>query len=386
MKISLIGPVTPYRGGIAHFTTLLAKQLIDAGHNVQVISFKKQYPKWLYPGESDKDFSPGREKVDAEHLLNPLNPFTWSKTVLAIKTFQPDEVILPWWVTFWGPAFRNVSKRLKDKGFQITYLIHNTIPHEARAFDKWLARRTLAQADRFIVMTHKEKKRLLELLPSAEHIDVVSLPIFHPFPSSGLTQEETRQKLALPEGVPILLFFGFVRPYKGLNVLIESLHILHEMDLPAHLLVVGEFWNDNQCYLTQIDGLGLSEFVHIEDRYVPDDEVAIYFETANIYVAPYVDGTQSASLKSALGCGLPAVVTEAAADPLARTLTEQCKIVPVNDAYSLAQGIADQVGQPRLDTSQINELIRDSWMEIVNVIEKNPESQPPMPGKEISIQ
>ena len=135
MKISLIGPVTPYRGGIAQFTTLLAKRLIDSGHHVQVVSFKKQYPQWLYPGESDKDYSLGREKVEAAFLLSPLNPLTWIKTVRAIKAFKPDEIILPWWVTFWGPAFRYVSKRLKNKEFRIAYLIHNTIPHEARAFD-----------------------------------------------------------------------------------------------------------------------------------------------------------------------------------------------------------------------------------------------------------
>ena len=386
MKISLIGPVTPYRGGIAHFTTLLAKQLIDAGHDVQVISFKKQYPKWLYPGESDKDFSPGRETVEAEFLLRPGNPFTWTKTVRAIAAFNPDKVIIPWWVTFWGPAFRNVSKRLKNKGFQINYLIHNTIPHEARAFDKWLARRTLAQADRFIVMTHKEKQRLLELLPSAKKIEVVNLPIFHPSSPSGLTQEEINQKLALPEGIPVILFFGFIRPYKGLNVLIEALHIIHNMDIPAHLLIVGEFWNNKEQYIAQIDRLGLWEYVHLVDQYVPDDEVSIYFEAADLYVAPYINGTQSASLKSALGWGLPVVVTEAAADPLARTLAKQCRIVPVNDARSLAQGIVDQVGRPRLENSQINNLIQNSWMEIVNVIENNLERQPSMPGKENSIQ
>ena len=158
------------------------------------------------------------------------------------------------------------------------------------------------------------------------------------------------------------------------------------MGVPAHLLVVGEFWNDKQHYLAQIDDLGLSEFVHIEDRYVPDDEVSIYFETANLYIAPYVDGTQSASLKSALGCGLPAVVTEAAADPLARKLTEYCRIVPVNDPQSLAEGIVEQLGQPRLGKSQITELIHNSWTDIVTVIENDPSLHHSTKEKENPIQ
>lgn len=386
MKISLIGPVTPYRGGIAHFTTFLANQLIESGHDVQVISFKKQYPAWLYPGKSDKDYSPGREKVEAAFLLNPLKPWTWWKTVKAIKAFHPDEIIIPWWVTFWGPAFRNISKRLSREGFHITYLIHNTIPHDACWFDKWLARRTLEQADRFIVMTEKEKQRLMDLLPTAKVIEVASLPVFAPFPPSGLTKEKVRENLHLPAGSPILLFFGFVRPYKGLNVLIEALKILHTKGTPAHLLVVGEFWNDKQRYIDQIAESGLTDFVHIEDQYVPDDEVSIYFEAADLYVAPYINGTQSASLKSALGNGLPSVVTEAAADSLVRSLSEPCRIVPANDAQSLAEGIAAQLDHPRLESGQINDLIHKSWTEIMDVIQNGLGSQPAIKRKENTAQ
>ena len=369
MKISLIGPVTPYRGGIAHFTTLLAKQLIDAGHNVQVISFKKQYPKWLYPGESDKDFSPGRETVEAEHLLSPLNPFTWSKTVLAIKAFQPDEVILPWWVTFWGPAFRNVSKRLKDKGFQITYLIHNTIPHEARAFDKWLARRTLAQADRFIVMTHKEKKRLLELLPLTKNIKVTPHPIYPSGKSITLTKEEARVRLGLPREKLILLFFGFIRPYKGLSDLLKSLKKLLSIDQKIHLVIAGEFWHDRKTYEQQINSLGLAQHVHLFDHYIPENEVSLYFEAADLFVAPYTGGTQSGALKTALGFGLPAVITDVISDEFIIDETKQCKIVPSGDPDSLAKGILEMINKPKLEKQHRDAMYKDSWRGLIEIIE-----------------
>ncbi|NLN70614.1 MAG: glycosyltransferase, partial [Chloroflexi bacterium] len=276
MKIGLAGPVTPYRGGIAHFTTLLAKKLIEAGHDVQVVSFKKQYPAWLYPGENDKDDSPGRERVDAEYLLTPLNPISWYRSVKALLDFQPQQVIIPWWVTIWGPAFRFLTIRLKRRGIPVTILIHNTLPHEARPLDRWLARRALEKADRYVVMTEKEKGRLLSLLPGAKNIWVAPLPIFHTFKPTVLTQPETRQSLGLLTEQLVLLHFGLIRPYKGLGVLIDALKIIIDKGEKVQLLIVGEFWDEKTNYLKQIEALGLEQQVKIFDSYVPDDDIATF--------------------------------------------------------------------------------------------------------------
>ena len=364
----MLGPVYPYRGGIAYFTTLLAKKLIEAGHEVRVVSFKKQYPAWLYPGESDQDPSPGREKVAADYLLTPLNPLTWHRTVRALVKFQPQQVIIPWWVTIWGPAFRYIITRLKHRGIRTTILIHNTMPHEARALDRLLARRTLEAADGYIVMTEKEKGRLLKLLPGAENIQVAPLPIFHAFKPTPLTQAQARQNLGLPPDQPVLLYFGFVRPYKGLGVLVDALKIITDRGVKAHLLIVGEFWEDKVSYLTQIDNLGLTPQVQIHDVYIPDDEIAPFFKAADLFVAPYIDGTQSAALKTALGFGLPAVVTDVIADETVQHLPERCKVVPAGDAEALATGIIAQVQVASQTPKQIHLMAEESWESMMSAV------------------
>jgi glycosyltransferase involved in cell wall biosynthesis len=369
MRLSLLGPVYPYRGGIAHFTTLLAKKLIEAGHEVQVISFKKQYPAWLYPGASDKDHSPGRAQVDAEYLLTPLNPFSWRRTVKAMVDFQPQQVILPWWVTFWGPAFRFIITRLKRREIPVTVLIHNTIPHEARALDRFLARRTLGPADRYIVMTEKEKARLLALLPEAGKIDIAPLPIYHAFKPTALSRAALRQQMDLPDDQPVILYFGIVRPYKGLGVLIDAVKVIAEQGVDAHLLIVGEFWEDQAPYMDQIQNLGLSERVHLYARYVADDEVAGFFEAADLFVAPYIGGTQSAALKTALGFGLPVVVTDVITDEMIDALPERCRVVRAGDAEKLAEGILAQMKVAKLDAGQIEQIVEQSWEAMLAVVE-----------------
>jgi glycosyltransferase involved in cell wall biosynthesis len=369
MRISLIGPVTPYRGGIAHFTTQLAKRLMDTGHDIQVISFKKQYPQWLYPGESDKDFSPGRERVEAEYILTPLNPFTWRKTVKTINAFDPDKVIIPWWVTFWGPAFHYVSKRLKRRGHQISFLIHNTMPHEKNTFDYFLVRITLRTADTFIVMTEKERKRLLSLMPDIENIYVVPMPVYNTFTESTLSKFRVKAQIGLPMDRPILLFFGFVRPYKGLDVLIQAVKILANQRIQVHLLVAGEFWQGKKETKALIHSLGLSEHISIHDAYIPDNEVAKFFKASDLFIAPYINGTQSAALRTALGFGLPVVLTDVIVDEMIFAFSERCKVVKTGDPIELAKGICEQFNKPILGADQVKQLIKNSWQDMIRVIE-----------------
>jgi len=386
LKITLVGPVYPYRGGIAHFTGMLAQKLIEAGHDVQMISFKKQYPLWLYPGKSDKDYSEGREKIDAVYLLAPLNPLSWKRAVDAICKFKPEKVLFPWWVTFWGPAFHHIITHLKRQGYSIVILIHNTMPHETRPWDRFLARLTLRDGDRFIVMTEKEKFRLQTLLPEAKNVHIVPHPIYRMFKPCPFTKEEVRNQLGLPADQPVILFFGFVRPYKGLSDLLRALEIANARNNQIHLLVAGEFWETRSLYDQQIKDLGLTDYVHIHDRYIPDDEAAQYFEATELFVAPYTGGTQSGALKSALGFGMPAVVTDIVADELVMSLPELCKIVPSADPNVLAEGIAAQLGHPRLENSEIADLTDRSWKEIVNAVEKSPSNRPSESARQYAAQ
>jgi glycosyltransferase involved in cell wall biosynthesis len=176
---------------------------------------------------------------------------------------------------------------------------------QALWIDFWL-NGFLQQADRYIVMTEKEKGRLLALLPEARKIDIAPLPIYHAFKHLHRYQEQPcGSRWVCPDDQPVILYFGIVRPYKGLGVLIDAVKVIAEGGREAQLLIVGEFWEDQTPYRDQIRNLGLTNRVHLYDRYIPDDEVAGFFAAADLFVAPYIDGTQSAALKTALGFGLP---------------------------------------------------------------------------------
>lgn len=372
MKITLVGPVYPYRGGIAHFTSMLARKLIDAGHDVQMISFKNQYPMWLYPGKSDKDYSEGRETIDANYLLTPFNPLSWKKTVDAIRHFKPQKVIIPWWISFWGPAFHHIISRLKKNGIPSIILIHNTLPHEAKAYDRFLARWTLQEAENFIVMTQKEKFRLIGLLPHIEHasnkIDVVPHPIYRVFKPTGTDKNTLRSKFGLPAEQPVILFFGFVRPYKGLDDLLEAHKILITRGHQIRLIIAGEFWEKIEKYEQKIDALGLSNFVKIFNEYIPDDEAAQYFEMSDIFVAPYTGGTQSGVLKAALGFGLPVVLTDVIIDEVTDHFPGLCKIVPSQSPMMLADGIEEHLNSPVLSNEEIEAVFSQTWEKMVKAI------------------
>lgn len=308
MKIVLIGPVYPYRGGIAHYTAQLAKAMLATGHEVRVISFKRQYPGWLYPGQSDRDPSQEPLTVPAEYLLDPLYPWTWVRTVAAIRRDAPDLVLFQWWTTFWAFAFGYIGSALKTKKIRTGYLIHNVVPHEARPWDRFLAKMALRQGDVFLVQSSGQREVLKDLIPAAKP-DLIELPVYDMFATQKMEQRTARQKLALPEDAPLVLFFGIVRPYKGLAPLLEAMGQMYTAGDRVGLYIAGEFWEDVRKYREQIDRLHLTGQVWIDNRYIPNEELPLIFSAANVFAAPYTDATQSAAVKLALGFGLPIVLT-----------------------------------------------------------------------------
>src|SRR5690606_18795034 len=233
-------PIPPYRGGIAHFTQALAEKLVQEGHQLLTISYRRQYPGWLYPGKSDKDFSQETKIKDAVFLFSPLNYLDWKKTLQAIRKYQPDLVIYPWWVTFWAPATGWLLGKLKNLGIPTSVLVHNALPHDGGWLDKKLTKYALKDARNFITMTEKETKRLSSVVHKTSRIETSAHPVYAQFPLSGLSKVEVRKKLGLPIEAPIALFFGFVRPYKGLSVLIDAMGILRNKGVNIHLVVAGE--------------------------------------------------------------------------------------------------------------------------------------------------
>ncbi len=337
MKIAIIGPVYPYRGGIAHYTTRLAQALAEH-HDVKVFSFIRQYPAWLYPGRSDKDPGSKTIKVSTAYTIDSLNPFSWLHTAHKIRKYRPDVLVIEWWVTFLAPAFATIAFLCRQSKIPLIFLIHNVLPHEDSFFHRPLAKNTLRYGSYFIVHTSRECERLLELIPEAK-VEVCPFPVYDMVEQVHLTQEEARRKLNIHEKGHVLLFFGIVRPYKGLTFLLEALTLLREKDPGLFLVVAGEFWEDKKSYLKKVGEMGLSKQVRLEDRYIPDDEIGVFFKAADLVIAPYVGGTQSAVSALALGFGTPLVATEWSAAGIDEANAGLVCVVPSGDVKSLAGAI-----------------------------------------------
>jgi len=282
--------------------------LIEQGHKVSLYSFKRQYPRWLFPGRTDRDPSALILHADGDRRVDTLNPVTWWAAARAIRSQQPDAVILQWWVPYFAPLWVLLARVARRAGIRVVFICHNVFPHEQRSWDVWLVRWALRKGDAFIVQSSDEREQLLKLLPG-RRAEVVPMPLFDMFASQSMPQAEARRKLAVPEGVPILLFFGFVREYKGLRHLLDALSIVRTELTDIRLLVVGEFWRDAQSYLDQIARLGIKEHVIIVDRYVPNEEIPVYFGAADVVVLPYTEVTQSAVVQLAFGFGLPVITS-----------------------------------------------------------------------------
>jgi glycosyltransferase involved in cell wall biosynthesis len=367
MNITLIGPVYPYRGGIAHVNTLLARALKDHGHHTQMISFMKQYPNWLYPGRSDKDPSKRPLRIDAEFLLNPLRPWTWYQTTKRILKFHPDMVVIHWWTTFWAIPFAALSTSLRRKSISIVYLIHNVVPHEKKLWDPCLTRIALSTRDSFLVLSQNEKKRLLDLMPDAQ-VKVSELPVFSMFSENRMPKSQARKQLGLSENIPIMLFFGIVRPYKGLKYLLEAQALLLEQGIETYLVIAGEFWEDCGVYREQIDKLNLSDLVKIDNRYIPNEEVAVMLSAADLMVVPYIGGTQSGAAKVALGFGLPLIITDIVAQGIPERNKEKILIVPAADSNALASAIQNFIQSPIPEEPIYNSADND-WYNLVADLE-----------------
>jgi D-inositol-3-phosphate glycosyltransferase len=369
MKFTIIGPIHPYRGGISHYTYYLDRALQQAGHETQLISFKRQYPRWLYPGVSDKDPSQVILQSKATFILDPLYPWTWLKSTRLIRSWNPDLVIIQWWTPFWGLPFGIISNHLAKSGLPTLYLIHNVLPHEQGPLDLWFAKFALSRSKAYIAQAPSQKDRLLTLIPDASVV-VCEHPSYTQFTNNQISQIEARRKMGLPEQATILLFFGIVRPYKGLGVVLEALYQLKKEGVEPHLMVAGEFWEDLTAYKSQIADLGLIDQIQIENRYIPNEEVDDYFIAADVLVAPYTGGTQSGVVSLGFGFGIPMIVSEKVAEGIKIDQLTDIRIAPTRDANALADEIRYFVENPphaRIKPTPA----QNDWERLVSVLENH---------------
>jgi glycosyltransferase involved in cell wall biosynthesis len=375
VRFCLIGPVWPYRGGISHISTILAEALIKQGHNVLVVSFRRQYPQWLYPGQSDKDNSQNPLKTPAKYILDPFLPWTWKKGIDIVLAYKPELVIVQWWTFFWSIPFAYISRYLHNHEVRVAYMVHNVSSHEKHILDRFLTRLALSTTQDFMVFSEIENQNIQRLMPG-KRVIVSHLPIYSFSSSDQVSKAAARVTLNLPDQETILLFFGIVRPYKGLNVLLKAMGRLKDKGITPYLAIVGEFWKDKQHYLDLIEQTGIQAQVRIEDRYVPNEEADLWFRAADVLIAPYIQGvTQSAVASLALGYRLPIIVTIQVAQGIEKPDQNNVYIVPPDNIEALEKEISNFTNNytrientPKIDTIDANQLTR-SLLELINTSE-----------------
>lgn len=370
MKILLIGPAYPLRGGIAQFLALLYRALEKAGHKVSFHRFIRQYPKFLFPGKTQADESESPVKVESIPSLDPMNPFNWPLAARRIAKEKPDLVILKWWMPFFGPSY-TVTLLLAKMLFprmKVIYVVDNAIPHEKRPGDMLITRAGFAVCDYFLVMSESVKRDLMTIRPDAKTA-LTPHPLYEVF---GEPMDKDAARKALGVSGPVILFFGFVRPYKGLMVLLEAMPaILKEKDLT--LIVAGEFYEDKDAYLEKIRALGLTDKVVVLDRYIPNEAVGEYFSAADLLVLPYLSATQSGITQIAYAFGTPVVATNVGGLPEVVKDGQTGYLVGPGDKDALAEAVARFYSEGKEAVLKENiraERHRFSWEVMVEAIEK----------------
>jgi len=372
MKISVIGPTYPYKGGISHYNTLLCKYLAKK-HEVSIISFKRLYPKFLYPGKEQKDKeSKKRLGLDnVEYVIDSLNPFTWIKAVFNIKREKPALLIFHWWTPFFAFVFFVISFLIKKlTNAKVLFICHNVMPHEKTLIDRALSKLVFSNVDFFIVHSKEDMANLKSLVPRA-----VARQTFHPtyevFKFKEMSKEKVKKELGIASD-KVILFFGYVREYKGLAYLIEAMpRVLEKLDVA--LLIVGEFWDSKEKYLGKIDELGLKEKVKIIDKYVPNEEIGLYFSAADVVVLPYISATQSGIVQIAYGFNKPVITTNIGGLPDVVRDGETGLIVESKNSNALAETIIayfEEGKEKEFAKNIMKEREKFSWNKIVRVIQE----------------
>ena len=332
----MIGPVYPFKGGISHYTSLMCRSLRDK-HEVAMVSFSMQYPKFLYRGKQ-KDLGNTNFEIDGTRfILHTANPINWLTTAARIRKEKPDLVIFQWWHPYFAPCYYTLANQMKCS---ILFVCHNVLPHESFPLDAFLTKRVLRKGSFFIVHANSEAEELKKIVKDPVY-KICSMPTFSGFSDCDVTREELREKLSIPINAKVLLFFGLIRDYKGLDVLLRTMPRLIR-DMPElRLLIAGKFGKDKDKYDAMIAGENLSDYVGVYNQYIPDDQVSSFFCVSDLVVLPYKSATQSAVVQMAFGFGKPVVVTDVGGLPEVVMNNRTGFVIPSENEDSLYQVVMD---------------------------------------------
>jgi glycosyltransferase involved in cell wall biosynthesis len=309
VKVALLGPTYPHRGGIAHYTTLLARAFARS-HEVALVSFRRLYPGFLFPGTTQLDRSGVAltPPVEPEPVVDSLAPWTWLEAGERLKRFKPEVLVVPWWHPFFGPSLGTAARAARPRGSPAPkrlFLCHNVEPHEPAPLLRALAAYGLGAADGFLVHARAEAERLTRYA-GGRPVRIHPHPTYDVFSASPPSRDEARAALGVTGRT--ILFFGYVRPYKGLADLLEALARARPTSWDQ-LLVVGEFYEPRSRYAAALEHPALRDKVRVIDRYVANEEIAAYVAASDVVALPYRSATGSGIAQVAFGGGVPVIAT-----------------------------------------------------------------------------
>jgi glycosyltransferase involved in cell wall biosynthesis len=368
-KVVIIGSAWPLRGGgIATFNERLAKQFIDEGHEVIIYTFSLQYPSFLFPGKSQYATEPKPLHLIIKAVVNSVNPFNWVRIGNEIKRLAPDLVVVRYWIPFMGPCLGTIASIIrKNKTSKVVCIADNVVPHEKRPLDTLFTKYFVGQIDAFITLSEKVQKdlALFTQKPSA----TVVHPLYDNF-GEPISKLEARQKLELDAFDPIILFFGFVRAYKGLDLLVRALGYLKKQGkiIPT-LVIAGEFYDNKEPYLQLIEEQDLINDVIVKSDFIADSDVRNYFCATDFVIQPYKHATQSGITPLCFHFNKPMLVTNVGA--LAAMVPNHIVgVVAEPDYVSIAHGIEKlyALGEPHFIPAIEIEKKKYNWNQLTHQI------------------
>lgn len=344
-RIFIIGPAYPLRGGLATFDELFCASLVREGHDAAIISYSLQYPNFLFPGSTQFDTSGiAPEGVKIHTLINSVNPFSWIKTARFIKKQKADLIIVRYWIPFMGPALGTICRLINRRRTKVIAITDNVIPHEKRPGDTVFTNYFIKACNGFVTMSRAVLSDLSNFTGSS-HKKFLLHPLYTSF-GDKIDKKEARRWLKLKEDAKTVLFFGLIRHYKGLDLLLEAMADKRIKSQDIKLLVAGEFYEDKKPYLDIIEKYALQNSVILFNKFIPNEEVKYYFSAADLLALPYRDATQSGVTQVAFHFEKPVIVTNVGG--LAEIIPDKvCGYVVESSPENIADAIMDYFDNSR---------------------------------------
>jgi glycosyltransferase involved in cell wall biosynthesis len=375
MKIIIIGSAYPLRGGgIASYNERLAREFTRQGHDVSIYTFSLQYPSFLFPGTTQFSTEAAPTDLDIHIRINSINPFNWLSVGNELKKLKADLIVVRYWLPFMGPCFGTILRRVKKNNYtRIVCIADNIIPHENRPGDKLFTKYFIKPVDSFITMSEKVLSDLKTFAPDKPAL-FVPHPLYDNF-GDKISKQEARAKLNIDNNTPVILFFGFIRKYKGLDILLDAMKLIasnkYSSTQKIKLLIAGEFYGDRKVYDEQIEKLNIKDSLILHTDFIPDSEVKYYLCAADVVVQPYRNATQSGVTPLAYHFEKPMIVTNVGGLP-SLVPDDKVGLIAEPNAESIAAKIIEYFykGEDHFIPNLIEEKKKYTWSKMTDAIIK----------------